>query len=124
MTIGGGASEAATTQLIDVGSLATQIDSGTVTAALGGWFGGGASAHYDFNVTFLDAIGNTIDVMPAGEVQLPADPTALVQSVATMAVPAETRSLEVNLTLYSDSDCATCASVAYADSLSVVLSGP
>lgn len=51
------------------------------------------------------------------------DPTALALSTATMDVPADTRRLEVNITLDYDGDRTTCSSVAYADSLSLVLSG-
>lgn len=123
MPIGGSASEDPNTQLIDVSALATRIDSGTVSATLGGWFDGKSGANDDYNARFLDAKGSLVDVLPAQEVDLPTDPTALAQSVATVAVPAGTRFIEVNLTLNYDGDCSTCSSVAYADSLSLVLSG-
>ena len=123
MDVGGSASVDPTTQVIDVRALGTQIDGGGVTATLAGWFGGGIGAHYDYNVRFLDASGGLIDVLSAQAVDLPADLKALAQSTATMAVPVDTRSLDVDFTLDYDGDCSTCSSVAYADSLSLVLGG-
>ncbi|MEA2622664.1 MAG: hypothetical protein QOH61_1574 [Chloroflexota bacterium] len=119
--IGNGASEDLTAQSIDVSGLAADIDTDTVTATLGGWFGG-QNAGYTFNAAFRDAGGSILDVLPAGDVAIPPDGAALAESTSSVEVPAGTRTVEIQLLFSFDGDCTDCSSFAYADSLSLTLS--
>jgi hypothetical protein len=123
MAIGSSASVDPISQTIDISASSADIDAGRVAATLSGWFGGQAGAHYDYNVKFFDATGDLIDVMTAQAIDMPAGPTALAFSTASMPVPAGTYEVEVDLSLNQDSDCSSCTSVAYADSLSLLLGG-
>ncbi|MBR0869030.1 tandem-95 repeat protein [Bradyrhizobium tropiciagri] len=113
-------------QTIDVSGYAAAIDGGTVSANLGGLFGGFQTQddHTDLKAVFLDAGNNVIGTSGAiGDVLSGArgNVTELLSASGSFAVPVGTRAIMVVLTATQSTPA---YNDGYADNLSLTLSAP
>jgi predicted small secreted protein len=112
------------TQIIDVSSVATMLDTGAVSYTLSGWLGGYADQNDNATLTiqFQDASGKTLGQGQFGPV-MAADRnnvTSFIQKTAQGNAPKGTRKILVTLTMTRTDGS---ANDGYADNLSLTLAG-